>query len=140
MSSAPTCDYAITTLYTGPGGFDAAVEATTAALADNGFGILTTIDIAGTLKKKVGVEMPPYVVLGACAPSFAARAVAAEPLIGTMLPCNVVVRQMEDDAIQVAAVDPLASMQAIKNPGLADIATEVKDLLGKAVAQVGGEG
>ncbi|MCF8483549.1 MAG: DUF302 domain-containing protein [Rhodospirillum sp.] len=130
--------YHISTMYTGPGGFDEAVAAVTEALADNGFGIMTTIDVSATVKAKLDADLPPYLILGACNPGFALRAIHEEPLVGVMLPCNVVVRQLADGGIQVSAVDPVASMTAIDNPGLSHVASEVRDLLTRAVERVGG--
>lgn len=113
--------------------FAEAVSRAKAALATRGFGILTEIDVAATLKTKLGADMLPYVILGACNPSFAHRALQAESKIGTMLPCNVIVRQEADGKVEVAAVDPVASMQAIRNPDLGEIAKSVQDLLKGAV-------
>ncbi len=109
--------------------FDAAVEKVTKALADKGFGVLTTIDVSATLKKKIDVDFPPYVILGACNPGFAHKALLMENKIGTMLPCNVIVQQNEAGKIEVSAVDPAASMQAIDNTGLGDIAGSVREML-----------
>lgn len=109
--------------------FDAAISKTTAALKDRGFGVLTTIDVKDTLKKKIGADFRPYTILGACNPGYAHKALQAEPMIGTMLPCNVIVQQGDDGKVQVSAVDPVASMAAIENPALATIATEVRNLL-----------
>lgn len=110
-----------------------AIEHVTAALATKGFGVLTTIDISATLKKKLGVDFRPYVILGACNPGFAYKALQQESRIGTMLPCNVILQQVEPGQVEVSAVDPMASMQGVKNPGLATIAGEVRDLLKQAV-------
>ena len=112
--------------------FDEAVEKTTAALKQHGFGVLTRIDVKNTLKEKIGAEFRPYVILGACNPHMAHEALQAEDKIGTMLPCNVIV-QAVDGKSEVAAVDPVASMQAIENPALAAIATKVRDELKAAV-------
>ncbi len=109
--------------------FDEAVEHTTKALADKGFGVLTQIDVSGTLKKKLDVDMPPYLILGACNPGYAYKALQMENKIGTMLPCNVLVQQNAEGKIEVSAVDPAASMQAIDNTGLGDIAGTVRDML-----------
>ena len=106
--------------------FEGALERVTVALKEQGFGILTEIDVTATLKKKLNADFRPYRILGACNPPFAYRALQAEPLIGAMLPCNVVVQQLDDGIIEVAAVDPMASMQAIDNPALAEIAAEVQ--------------
>lgn len=113
--------------------FDRAVAKVTAALAERGFGVLTTIDVRQTMKKRLDVEMSPYTILGACNPTFAHQALEAEDKIGTMLPCNVIVREMEEGGIEIAAVDPVASMQAITNPKLAEIAGKVRNLLRETV-------
>lgn len=110
-----------------------AIENVTASLAAQGFGILTTIDVAATLKKKLDVDFRPYVILGACNPGFAYKALQAESHIGTMLPCNVIVQQIDEGRVEVSAVDPIASMQAVNNPGLASIASEVRDRLKQVV-------
>jgi len=115
-----------------PWSFDETVERVTAALAAEGFGILTEIDVAATLKKKLDLDYRPYRILGACNPPFAYRALEAEDKIGTMLPCNVIVQQHED-GVEVAAIDPVASMQAVENPALADIANEVRSRLERAL-------
>ncbi len=109
--------------------FDETIEKVTAALADKGFGVLTTIDVKATLKKKIDVDFRPYTILGACNPGFAHKALQIEDKVGTMLPCNVVVQDAGGGAVEVSAVDPAASMQAIDNPDLAAIASEVQGLL-----------
>lgn len=114
--------------------FDQAIARTTDALAAKGFGVLTTIDVQATLKKKIGVDFRPYVILGACNPQFAYKALQSEDKIGTMLPCNVVVQEHQDGRIEISAVDPVASMSAVKNPSLEPIAGEVRELLRQAVA------
>ena len=113
--------------------FDRAIAKVTAALAERGFGVLTTIDVKATMKKRLDVEMSPYTILGACNPTFAHQALEAEDKIGTMLPCNVIVREMEEGGVEIAAVDPVASMQAITNPKLAEIAGKVRSLLRELV-------
>jgi uncharacterized protein (DUF302 family) len=115
--------------------FDAAIERATEELAKRGFGVLTTIDVKATLKKKRDVDFQPYTILGACNPDFAHQALLAEGRIGVMLPCNVVVHE-RDGKVEVAAVDPIASMQAIENPALGEIAAQVRDLLREAVEAV----
>lgn len=105
------------------------------ALADNGFGVLTEIDVKATLKKKLDVEMPGYRILGACNPRMAHQAIGIEPRVGAMLPCNVILRETEG-GVEVSAIDPVASMQAIENPDLKRVAGEVRDLLAKAVAAI----
>ena len=112
--------------------FEEAIEKITDSLKAEGFGILTEIDIKDTLKKKLNEDFRPYRILGACNPPYALKALTAEDKIGTMLPCNVVVQQTEE-GIEVAAVDPVASMQAIDNPNLRDIATEIRNKLRTAV-------
>jgi uncharacterized protein (DUF302 family) len=109
--------------------FDDAVERVTARLAEAGFGVLTTIDVSATLKKKVDVDMPRYTILGACNPGFAHKALQAENKIGTMLPCNVVVQETADGQVEVAAVDPVASMASIDNASLGEIAQQVQGML-----------
>lgn len=113
--------------------FDDAVEIVTDALVEAGFGILTEIDVQDTLKNKLGEEMRPYRILGACNPPLAHRALQHENKIGTMLPCNVIVREADDGTVEVAAVDPVASMQAIDNPDLAGVAQEVRGKLQKMI-------
>jgi uncharacterized protein (DUF302 family) len=108
--------------------FDRAVDAAVAALKAHGFGVLTRIDVQATMKEKIGADFRPYVILGACNPQMAHKALQAEDKIGTMLPCNVIVQE-RDGKSEVAAVDPVASMQAIDNPALASIATEVRTRL-----------
>ncbi len=109
--------------------FDDAIERVTAHLAEAGFGVLTTIDVKATLKKKIDVDFQPYTILGACNPGFAHKALLAEDKIGTMLPCNVIVQEMADGKIEVAAVDPMASMMAVQNEALGDIASQVQTML-----------
>lgn len=113
--------------------FDEVISKTTQALKEEGFGILTEIDIKTTLKKKLDVDFPNYKILGACNPAFAYQALKAENKIGTMLPCNVIVREADDGSIEVAAVDPIASMMGVENEELAGIAEEVRDRLKRAV-------
>lgn len=105
-----------------------ALERTRKALADKGFGVLTEIDVAKTLKAKIGAEMSDYVILGACNPKMAHQALQVEPHIGAMLPCNVIVREVEG-GVEVSAVDPVASMAAIDNPALGEVASSVRDML-----------
>ncbi|NQV82831.1 MAG: DUF302 domain-containing protein [Rhodospirillales bacterium] len=109
--------------------FDEAIEVVTAALAEKGFGVLTTIDVKATLKKKLDADFRPYTILGSCNPTFAHKALLSEDKIGTMLPCNVVVQDAGGGNVEVSAVDPMASMQAIDNPDLGAIASEVQGLL-----------
>ena len=109
--------------------FEDAIERVTARLADAGFGVLTTIDVSATLKKKIDVDFQRYTILGACNPGFAHKALQAEDKIGTMLPCNVIVQETEDGKVEIAAVDPMASMMAIENEALGGIAGEVRAML-----------
>lgn len=116
--------------------FEDAVERVTEELKKEGFGILTEIDVKATLKKKLDVDFPEYKILGACNPPFAHQALLAENKIGTMLPCNVVVRDTGEGFIEIAAVDPMASMQAVDNPDLGDIAKEVQAKLKKVIVSL----
>ncbi len=117
-----------------PLGFDEAIARTTEALKDEGFGIITEIDVKETLKKKLGIDFRRYKILGACNPGLAHQALQIEDKVGTMLPCNVVVQEVGDGKVEVAAVDPLASMAAIDNPKLKAIADGVREKLQKVVA------
>jgi len=112
--------------------FEDAIARVTEALRQEGFGILTEIDVKETLKKKLDVEFRNYRILGACNPPFAHQALLAEDKIGTMLPCNVVVQELAPGKVEVAAIDPIASMQAVQNPKLENVAKEVQAKL-KAV-------
>ena len=105
------------------------------ALEDYGFGVLTEIDVKATMKKKLDVEMPAYRILGACNPKMAHHAIEIEPRVGAMLPCNVILREVED-GVEVSAIDPVASMQAIENSELTAVAGQVRDLLAKAVDSI----
>jgi len=116
--------------------FDNAIQKVTEALKAEGFGILTEIDIKATLKKKLDVDFYNYKILGACNPSFAYKALLAEDKIGVMLPCNVIVQEKVAGQVEVSAVDPAASMQAIENEELADIATEIRARLQKVIEQL----
>ena len=115
--------------------FDDIDVRTRTALADNGFGVLTDIDVKATMKKKLDIEMRPYRILGACNPSMAHQAIGMEPRVGAMLPCNVILREV-DGGVEVSAIDPVASMQAIDNPSLHAVAGQVRDLLQKAVEAI----
>jgi uncharacterized protein (DUF302 family) len=115
--------------------FSTAVQKTRSALSDEGFGVLTEIDVRATLKKKLGADFRNYMILGACNPPFAYKALQSEDKIGTMLPCNVVVQQVNDDEVEIAAIDPVVSMQAVDNPLLQPLAAQVRDKLRKVVAQ-----
>jgi uncharacterized protein (DUF302 family) len=116
-----------------PIAFDEAVRRTIDALKMEGFGVLTEIDVSATLKAKIGVDYPNYRILGACNPALAYEALKLEDKVGTMLPCNVVVRDAGDGTTEVAAIDPVASMQAIDNPELKRAAAQVRARLEKAI-------
>ncbi|HAN64400.1 MAG TPA: hypothetical protein DCQ79_11180 [Rhizobiales bacterium] len=116
--------------------FDQAVARVMEALKREGFGILTDIDVKATLKSKLGEEFRPYRILGACNPQLAFRALQLEDKIGTMLPCNVIVQEHPGDGVEVSAVDPVASMQAIGNPALAEVAKEVQAKLRRIVNEL----
>jgi uncharacterized protein (DUF302 family) len=116
--------------------FDKAIEATTAALKEEGFGVLTEIDIAQTMKKKLDVDLPKYKILGACNPQYAYKALQAENKIGTMLPCNVIVQDAGGGKVEVSAVNPLASMQAVENPELGTLAQEVTEKLQRMISSL----
>jgi uncharacterized protein (DUF302 family) len=113
--------------------FDEAIEKVTAALKEEGFGILTEIDVKATLKKKLDVDFRQYRILGACNPPFAHKALLAEPRIGVMLPCNVIVQETDDGKIDVAAINPLTSMQAVENSELAPVAEEIAARLRRVI-------
>jgi uncharacterized protein (DUF302 family) len=113
--------------------FDGVVQRVTAALKEEGFGVLSDIDVQATLKAKLGADVPPYRILGACNPSFAHQALQIEDKLGVLLPCNVIVRDAGDGQTEVAAIDPVASMDRTGNPELASIAEEVRGRLRRAV-------
>ena len=114
-------------------GFDEAVRCTTEALKQEGFGIITEIDVKQTLKAKIGVDFRNYRILGACNPKLAHEALQLEDKIGTMLPCNVVVQEISSNETEIAAIDPVASMQAVDNPRLMQAARRVQELLRRVV-------
>lgn len=116
--------------------FDTAIGRTLEALKEEGFGVLTDIDISDTLKKKINADFRRYRILGACNPKLAFEALQSEDKIGTMLPCNVVVQQLPDGKVEVAAVDPVASMMAIDNPKLGKTASLVRDKLQRVVERI----
>ena len=118
-----------------PGEFDAVLERTRAALQKHGFGVLTEIDVQGTLKTKIGQDFRPYRILGACNPIMAHEALKLEPHVGAMLPCNVVLQQT-DGGVEVFAIDPAASMRAIDNPALLEHAGKVGEHLRAAVDEI----
>ena len=113
--------------------FDDAVSRVIEELKKEGFGVLTDIDVKDTLKKKLGVDFRRYRILGACNPNFAYQALQAEDKIGTMLPCSVIVQEIEGVGVEVAAINPAVSMQAVKNPGLESIAAQVSSKLKTAI-------
>jgi uncharacterized protein (DUF302 family) len=115
--------------------FDTVEARTRKALENHGFGVLTEIDVKATLKKKIGAEIDPYKILGACNPKMAHQALQLEPKVGAMLPCNVILRQTAD-GVMVSAIDPVASMQAIDNAKLKEVAGQVREMLSQAIAEV----
>ena len=126
--------YYITTTF--DGSFDEAIQKVTEELKEEGFGVLTEIDVKETLKKKLDVDFKKYKILGACNPNFAHKALTVEDKIGTMLPCNVIVEQNDDGSVEVSAVNPLSSMQAVENKELSTIAAEVRDRLTKVINNI----
>lgn len=114
--------------------FDSVMKKVVAELEKEGFGILTEIDVQATLKKKLNVDFRKYHILGACNAPFAHKALKAENKVGTMLPCNVILQELENGQVEVAAVDPIASMQAIENKELAIIASEIRGKLQKVIS------
>ncbi len=113
--------------------FDKAIVKVVISLKNEGFGVLTEIDVKETLKKKLDVDFQKYRILGACNPSFAYKALKAEDKIGTMLPCNVIVQETSEGQTEVTAVDPVASMKAVENPALFEIAKQVQEKLRKVI-------
>lgn len=116
--------------------FEQAVQLVTESLKKEGFGVLTEIDIQDKLKEKLNVNFRKYKILGACNPSYAYKALQLEDKVGIMLPCNVIVQELDSNKVEIAAVDPVASMMAIENPNLAGIAGEIKEKLERAIASV----
>ena len=116
--------------------FDDAIAATEAALKDQGFGVVTRIDMQATLKTKIGVDFRPYTILGACNPSLAYEALQLEDKVGTMLPCNVIVQATSTGHSEIAAIDPVESMQAIPNPRLKTAAREVRARLERVIEKL----
>jgi uncharacterized protein (DUF302 family) len=121
------------------GSLESALEKIRTALGDEGFGIINEIDMAKTLKEKIGADFRPYRILGACNPQLAYEALQLEDKVGTMLPCNVIVQQLPSGLIEIAAIDPVASMSAIDNDQLKEAAERVRDKLRAAIAAVGRE-
>ena len=113
--------------------FDNAIEHVTERLGNEGFGIITEIDVTATFKKKLDVDFKNYRILGACSPSHAYKALSSEDKVGTMLPCNVIVQDTEDGKVEVAAIDPIASMMAVDNIKLGDVALEIQSKLQKVI-------
>lgn len=116
--------------------FEEAINRVTDELQKEGFGILTEIDVKATLKKKLDADFRNYKILGACNPPFAYKALQNEDKIGTMLPCNVIVQEIAPGRIEIAAIDPIASMQAVQNPNLADMARQVQAKLKKVIDNI----
>jgi uncharacterized protein (DUF302 family) len=133
MSSATTAKYVFGK--TVGLGFDEAISRVTEALSKEGFGVLTEIDVAATLKKKLGLDMPPYRILGACNPQFAHKAIEFEPQIGALLPCNVVVR-VEQGKTRIDIMDPQAVLQLVERPEIEGIAAEVRKRLERVIASL----
>jgi uncharacterized protein (DUF302 family) len=127
-------DYYFSKTFTGS--FENAIQKVTEALKAEGFGILTEIDIKATLKKKLDVDFYNYKILGACNPPFAYKALLAEDKIGTMLPCNIIIQERVSGQVEISAVDPVASMQAIENKELGDIASEIRARLQKVIKEL----
>ena len=114
--------------------FDEAIFKVTEELKKEGFGVLTTINMSEKLKEKLNVDIKKYTILGACNPPAAYKAMQAENKIGTMLPCNVIVQELDNGQVEVAAVDPIASMMAVENPSVANVAIEIKERLMRVIA------
>ena len=116
--------------------FDQTIEKITDLLKQEGFGILTEIDVKATIKKKLNIDFRNYRILGSCNPPFAYKALQSEDKIGTMLPCNVIIQELEDNRVEVAAINPTASMQAVENMELEKIANEVADKLKRVIERM----
>ncbi|MCL4369396.1 MAG: DUF302 domain-containing protein [Chloroflexi bacterium] len=127
-------DYGTTTRLSLP--YAEAVEKTKAALKEEGFGVLTEIDVQKTLKEKLGIDTESYVILGACNPPLAHRALSADPMVGLLLPCNVIVYQ-EGDRTVVSAIDPISMMSGVQNDALEAVAKEVRPKLERAIRELG---
>lgn len=120
-----------------PGPFEGVLAAVVEQLKQEGFGVLTDIDVQATLKAKIGADIPKYRILGACNPSFAHEALALEDKLGVLLPCNVIVRETPEKQVEIASVDPVVAMERTGNPALAATAGEVRRRLAKVIAAVG---
>ena len=118
------------------GKFDAAIDNVTSALGEEGFGILSDIDVAATLKKKLDKDMPPYRILGACNPALAHQAVTAVPEIGLLLPCNVLVREDDDGVVHVSFMDPAAVLGLVDNDDILPLAAQVREKLNRVMAAI----
>ncbi len=116
--------------------FDRAIERVTAALKEEGFGVLTDIDVRATMKAKLGIDWRSYRILGACNPALAHQALQAEDKIGTMLPCNVIVQDLGDGRVEVAAIDPVGTMERIGNPKLSELARTVRSKLSAVLSRL----
>jgi uncharacterized protein (DUF302 family) len=116
--------------------FDAAIEKVIAALKEEGFGVLTDIDVRSTLKTKLGIDWQPYRILGACNPQLAHRALQAEDKIGVMLPCNIILQEVANGEVEVATIDPTASMERVGKPALSEIAETVRNKLSAVLARL----
>ncbi len=116
--------------------FDTAIQKITEELRKEGFGILTEIDVKQTFKEKLDIDFKKYRILGACNPKMAYQAISAESKIGTMLPCNVLIQETGDGRVEISAVDPVASMQAVQNNSLGEVATQVQEKLKKVIQNV----
>ena len=114
--------------------FDEAITVVTAELGKEGFGVLSEIDLQGKIKEKLGEDIPRYKILGACNPVFAFKALQAEPHIGTMLPCNVIVREVDGGKTEISAINPVDSMQAVGNPDLQETAGLIQEKLKRVIA------
>jgi uncharacterized protein (DUF302 family) len=118
------------------GDFDAVVARVKNALKSEGFGVLTEIDVAGTLKTKIGKDFRPYRILGACNPHYAFEALSEEPRIGVMLPCNVIVQRFDNGEVEVSSIDPATAMQSVGNARLEGVAGKVRDALNRVIAGI----
>jgi len=127
-------DYGLRALFDGD--MEAAETAITAALKDEGFGVLTRIDIAATLKKKIDLDRPPYVILGACNPQIAGQALEVEQELGLLLPCNVIVYRNDEGKTVVSAVNPINMLSIVDNPVMQEMAEQVRQMLARAIARV----